>query len=99
MTPMKRLERSLILSGLIFGMTALLPSQVSAAEEDSRECAASRVITTSGHGEVRVPPDSLRVSVGVDVQAAALDEARDKAATEMQAVTSALHGLEIPNLT
>lgn len=55
-------------------------------------------ITTQGHGEVKVRPDSLSVSVTVETKNAQLAAARTENNRKMQAIIAALKGLNIPNL-
>lgn len=57
-----------------------------------------RTITTQGHGEVKVRPDSLSVSVSVESRNAQLAAARAENNRKIQAVINALKGLNIPNL-
>ncbi len=57
-----------------------------------------RIITTQGHGEVRVRPDSLSVHVTVESKNAALPTARAENNRKTQAIIAALKGLNIPNL-
>lgn len=47
-------------------------------------------ITVSGHGEVQAPPDTATVDVGVQVTAANVGDARDRAATSADAVVTSL---------
>lgn len=55
-------------------------------------------ITTQGHGEVKVRPDSLSVNVTVESKNAVLAAARSENNRKMQAIIAALKGLNIPNL-
>lgn len=57
-----------------------------------------RTITTQGHGEIRVKPDSLNVAVSVESVAQTLDKARSDNNRKMQAVVSAVKALGIPGL-
>ncbi|HEY9745215.1 MAG TPA: SIMPL domain-containing protein [Oculatellaceae cyanobacterium] len=57
-----------------------------------------RVITTQGHGEVKVRPDSLSVSVSVETKNASLNAARAENNRKTQAIISAIKGLNIPGL-
>lgn len=57
-----------------------------------------RGISVSGNAVVRVRPDSVRVSVGVEVRAKTVEEVRSQAAQKMQSVLKSLRALEIPNL-
>jgi hypothetical protein len=95
----KRLERRLVLTGLILGATAVAPSIASANDVELAVCGEEGFITTDGQGEVRVPPDSFRVDVGVQARAATLDQARTEVNTKMQEVIRALEALHIPDMT
>lgn len=99
MARMMRFERSLLLTGLMLGMTALVPGVAAAADVELAVCDEQGFITTDGHGEVRVPPDSFRLDVGVTARAATLDEARNEVNTKMQEVIQALNALHIPDMT
>lgn len=56
------------------------------------------VITTQGHGEIKVRPDSLNVSVSVETKKPTLAAARAENNQKMQAIIASLKGLNIPNL-
>lgn len=58
----------------------------------------SGLISTQGHGEVKVRPDSLNVSVTVESKQSTLAEARKENNRKAQAIIAALKGLNIPNL-
>jgi uncharacterized protein len=96
------LARSLI-AGLALGMTCFSsPALASNLAAELSEAAAKhteqRIITIFGTGEVALPADSIRTSVGVETRAATLEAARDEAASKAQAVLSALQSLAIPAL-
>ena len=74
----------------IFGLV-LTPSFASAREEVTG-------IVASGSGEVRVRPDSLRIMVGVVVQAKTVKEVQSQANEQMQRVLASQRALGIPNL-
>lgn len=56
------------------------------------------VLTTSGHGEVKVRPDSLNLRATVETKNANLAQARSENNKKAQAIIAALKGLNIPNL-
>lgn len=56
------------------------------------------IISTQGHGEVKVRPDSLVVPISVETKKTTLAEARTENNKKAQAVINALKGLGIPNL-
>lgn len=56
------------------------------------------VITTQGHSEVKVRPDSLGVNVTLETKNEKLAEARSENNKKAQAIIAALKGLNIPNL-
>ena len=74
----------------IFGLV-LTPSFASAHE-------AVTGIVASGSGEVRVRPDSLRIMVGVEVQAKTVEEVQRQANEQMQRVLASQRALKIPDL-
>lgn len=55
-------------------------------------------LTTSGHGEVKVRPDSLNVNATVETKNANLVQARNENNKKAQAIIAALKGLNIPNM-
>lgn len=57
-----------------------------------------RLVTTQGHGEVKVRPDSLTVPVTVETRQPTLAEARAENNRKAQAVINALKALNIPGL-
>jgi uncharacterized protein YggE len=57
-----------------------------------------RLITTQGHGEVKVRPDSLSVNVRVETKNEKLPMARSENNRKAQEIVSALKALNIPNL-
>ncbi len=59
---------------------------------------APGVISTQGHGEVKVRPDSLNVSATVESKAPTLAAARTENNKKTQAIINALKGLNIPNM-
>lgn len=63
------------------------------------ELPAERTITTQGHGETKVKPDSLSVNIMVEATHEQLPAARAENGKKMQAIIAALKGLNIPNLT
>lgn len=55
-------------------------------------------ITTQGHGEVKVRPDSLNVNVLLQTKDTKLADARSENNRKTQAIIAALKGLKIPNM-
>jgi uncharacterized protein len=55
-------------------------------------------ISTQGHGEIKVKPDSLSFNMMVEATHADLPTARDENNRKMQAIIKALKALNIPNL-
>jgi hypothetical protein len=86
----KRLLSALLLGALTIGATLPLAAQADSIPE--------RVITTQGHGEVKIRPDSLSVSVSVETKNPTLNTARAENNKSTQAIISALKGLNIPGL-
>lgn len=100
MSAMKKLRHSARMAGLTLGMMALLPRGAMAQDKAAEaEMGGQMLISTEGQGEVRVRPDSARVSVGVEVQAETLEKARNEVNTKMQAIIQALNRLRIPGLS
>jgi uncharacterized protein YggE len=93
MAILRHVKQRLLLTGLLFGVVAGSPRYADAAEQ----MAGQDLITTQGYGEMRVRPDSLRTSVGVELQATTLEKARSEANTRLQRVITALTALRIPN--
>lgn len=58
----------------------------------------SNTLTTSGHGEVKVRPDSLSLQATVETKNANLVQARNENNKKAQAIIAALKGLNIPNM-
>lgn len=54
-------------------------------------------ITTSGHGEVKVMPDSMQVTVSVESQASSQEQVRNETNQTMNRILAALKALNIPN--
>jgi hypothetical protein len=95
-------------------MSLVAPGMASKAEaaEQSREGAQpmqgapqqlaieklGELISTTGQGEVKVQPDSMRGDIGVEVQAKTLEGARAEQARKMTAVQKALENLGFANL-
>jgi hypothetical protein len=55
-------------------------------------------ISTTGQGELKVQPDSMRGEIGVEVQAKTLEGARAEQARKMTAILKALEDLGLANL-
>lgn len=64
----------------------------------SGETPIINTITASGRGEVKIRPDSMRVTVGVSFKASKLDDARNQVNAKMASVTQALTALSLPGL-
>lgn len=94
MSATKQISRSSRLAGLTFGVLAFLPATASAAAPRERE-----LISAQGRGEVRVRPDSLRVEIGAEAQAATLEQARNEVNRRIQGVLDAVNKLQIPGLS
>lgn len=88
----------------IYGMTlgvalSLVLAPISAMAQSTAPtvcCPDSKQITTQGHGEVKVRPDSLTISVSVESKDTALIKARSENNRKMQTIIAALKGLNIP---
>jgi uncharacterized protein len=83
----------LLVAGLALGVSALEPARAAADESPGS------VIVAHGSGEVHVRPDSVRIDVGVEAQAATLDQARTQVSTAMAHVLDAIHALNLPGVT
>jgi hypothetical protein len=59
---------------------------------------AEEGIVASGTGEVRVPPDSLRIRVGVEARGKSVAEVQSAANVTMTRVLESLHALQIPGI-
>jgi hypothetical protein len=97
MSSRKILKHSFVVAALALVGPALAPAP--AAADDVSDSAAQAVITTHGSGEVDVRPDSVRVDVGVEAQAATLEQARTQANAAMTRAIAALRSLNLPDLT
>ena len=87
-----------VLSGLVaFGLAASLTGMTLPAQAQQVFPPAG-TITTQGHGEVKVRPDSLSVNVTVESKAETLSSARSDNNHRMQAIIAALKGLSLPNI-
>jgi len=80
-------------AGMILAMSLLLIPTLAVAEQP-----LERVISTQGHGEVRVKPDSLSLNLMVEATHAELAAAREENNRKMQAIIKSLKALNIPNL-
>ena len=94
MAILRHLKQRLLLTGLLFGVVAGSPKAADA--EEKSQGADQNLITAQGYGELRVRPDSLRTSVGVEVRAATLEKARADAASKIARLLKALTALRIP---
>jgi hypothetical protein len=100
---MQLLARSLVLGLSLGAITAFSSSALAEGAADEQpgttgEDADRQIITIDGTGEVALPPDSLRTSVGVEARAVTLAAARQDATRRAQAVFQALQGLAIPQM-
>jgi uncharacterized protein YggE len=95
MTLLKNVRQRLVLTGLLLGVVTGLPRSADANERSTGK--GEDVITTLGYGELRVRPDSLRTSIGVETRAATLEKARNEVNTRMQKIIQALNSLRIPS--
>lgn len=90
-----RFAQRLLLSTMVMGSLAVSPVvSLSAFAQTLPE----RVITTQGHGEIKVRPDSLSVSINVETKNPALNAARAENNRKTQAIINALKALNIPGL-
>src|SRR5262249_7709468 len=87
----KSSKHPLVLALLALVGLALNPSFASADEPVTG-------IVASGSGEVRVPPDSVRIRVGVEARARTVEEVQKQANLIMTRVLANLRALGIPNL-
>jgi uncharacterized protein YggE len=94
MAILRHLKQRLLLTGLLFGVVAGSPKAADAEERTSS--AGQDLITAQGYGELRVRPDSLRTSVGVEVRASTLEKARADVGTRLARLIKALTALRIP---
>jgi uncharacterized protein len=94
MALLKQVTQRLVLSGALIGLVIGSP-RAAAAQNAATAGATKSHVTTQGYGEVRVRPDSLRVIVGVETEAATLDKARREVNTKMQEVIRSLNALGI----
>ncbi len=62
------------------------------------QVAPEQTISTTGHGEVQVKPDSLSLTVAVESQAPTVNQVRTDINNKMQQVVSSIKALSIPNL-
>jgi uncharacterized protein len=97
MALLKNVKQRLVLTGLMFGVVTGLPRSAAAGANDKPSGGSREVITAQGYGELRVRPDSLRTSVGVEVRATTLEKARSAVNTKMQQLIQALTALRIPS--
>jgi uncharacterized protein len=93
MSPRTHLRHPLLVAAMALGGLALAPAHAAADDAGSRS-----VILAQGSGEVRVRPDSVHVDVGVETQAATLDDATNQVNRRMQRVVDALGALGLPDL-
>jgi uncharacterized protein YggE len=99
MSAMDQIMRSARLFGLTFRVIAHVPRSVSKARRRGRARSRTDLITTQGRGEVRVPPDSVRIDLGAEAQAPTLEEARFEVNRRLSGVVSAIERLAVPELS
>jgi uncharacterized protein len=102
------LKRGSKLAGLAFGlMASMVPGKSTAKTEQIATSGASEkkietillehklseLITASGQGSIAVPPDALRIELGVEVQAKTAGQARNELARKMEALSKAIEAL------
>jgi uncharacterized protein YggE len=92
----KHLGQTLALAALTLGAAAVAPLDASAAtvEPPNRQ----QIIIAHGTGNVHVRPDSLRVDIGVESEAATLDQARTEVNEGVHKVVEAVRALNIPEI-
>ena len=93
MTVLARFRQRLLPLGLMVGM--ILPMSSAMAQQ---AFPPAGTLTTQGHGEVKVRPDSLSVTVTVQSQTPTLAEARAETNHRMQAIIAALKGLNLSGM-
>lgn len=93
MNLLARCGMQMIPLGLALGM-AVLPMQALAQQDFP----PPGIVTTQGHGEVKVRPDSLSVNVTVETKDTTLPAARAENNHRMQAIIASLKGLNLPGL-
>jgi hypothetical protein len=92
----KLLGQTLVLSVLTLGAAAIAPADASAAAVEPLN--RQQLIVAHGTGNVHVRPDSLRVDVGVETEAATLDRARSEVNEGVRKVVEAVRALNIPGI-
>jgi uncharacterized protein len=91
------------LLGLVFsGALVGLAGPAAAHEERDAGCSCEEmenILTVTGHGEISMQPDSVRVRVAAEAQAERASLARDEANRRAQAIVAAVKALEISELS
>lgn len=90
------LKRSQSISALAITLGLILGGAAQAQAHEGHE--PPNIITTQGHGEVKVRPDSLSVNVQVETKNEKLPLARSENNQKAQSIINALKALNIPNL-
>lgn len=106
MTKVKQLpKRSTLLACLALGAASVISvsgcgpeTEVDAEQATIIEAADRFTMNVDGVGTVRIEPDSLRTTVGVEARAETLEAARQEAEMKTRAVVQALEGLKIASL-
>jgi hypothetical protein len=88
----------LAMARVALSLTLITAVGFSASSVFAQTVPPQNTVTTQGHGEVKVRPDSLSVSVSVESKNANLASARDENNRKMQSIVNALKGLNIPNM-
>jgi uncharacterized protein YggE len=94
MSSRKQRRHRLLVAGLSLGALAVPPAPAAADGAGEQQA----LIVAQGAAVVHVQPDSIRVTLSVDEQAATLDAATSQVNTAMSAVVDALHTLPLPGL-
>lgn len=92
-----RLAMARVALGIVLASAAATVS-ISAPSAFAQTVPPQGTVTTQGHGEIKVRPDSLSVSVSVESKNAVLASARNENNRKMQSIITALKGLNIPNM-
>jgi uncharacterized protein len=89
------IQKGFVIASLLGLVGTLVPLEVQAQTIIAKE---EQLITTQGQGEVKILPDSLQVTVGVESEATTLVQARTQNNQKTQKTVQAIKALNIPNL-
>ncbi|WP_373531627.1 SIMPL domain-containing protein [Vampirovibrio sp.] len=92
---MNRTNRILSIATLALAFTLAVGMSVGVFADDGPK---PGIISTQGHGEVKVRPDSLSVDIRVETKSDKLPMARAENNRKTQAIIAALKGLAIPGM-